>query len=446
MANAEQLEILRLGVRAWNQWRASNLEITPDFSGAELSGANLSEANLRSANLRSANLFGANLSEVDLRGAELRSANLRSANLFGANLRSAKFSGADLSGAELRSADLSGANLSGANLSGAELSGANLSGANLNGAELSGANLSGANLNGANLNKTDFRSARLQNATLNNAVLTAARLWETQRAGWSIKDIICERAFWDEGSREPTEYGDGEFEKLHSEQACIELFYQGGITKFELNTLPALLHRLATLHPASGIRLKSIQEVGGGAKVSISVENAEDGVVEKINVEAQQSQAAQIALRDDSAARWEIEKRLLLDEVFPRMLASAGQHIQITGAATGVVIAGGPNASVNSRLIVNDAAAIAPLLEELTRLRAELDLPQDQEARLESAIQSVRQELRKDEPKSSVVSGGLKIAKEIAAKVIAETATKALTEHWSPLIDQITHFINAIGR
>jgi hypothetical protein len=132
----------------------------------------------------------------------------------------------------------------------------------------------------------------------------------------------------------------GEFEKLHSEQPLIELFYEGGISKFELNTLPALLHRLATLHPASGIRLKSIQEVGGGAKISISVESGDGSALEKIKVEAQQSQAAQIALRDDPAARWEIEKRLLLDEVFPRMFASAGQHIHITGPATGMVIAG----------------------------------------------------------------------------------------------------------
>jgi hypothetical protein len=96
-------------------------------------------------------------------------------------------------------------------------------------------------------------------------------------------------------------------------------------------------------------------------------------------------------------------------------------------------------------LTVNDAAAIVPLLEELTRRRAELALPKDQEARLENALHSVRQELRKDEPKSSVVSGGLKIAKEIATKVITDTATKALTEHWSPLIHQLTHFINMLG-
>jgi uncharacterized protein YjbI with pentapeptide repeats len=87
------------------------------------------------------------------------------------------------------------------------LGAADLRGADLRMADVSRADLSDADLSDADLSDADLRSARLQNATFNNAVLTAASLWETQRAGWSIKKIICERAFWDEEGR-ATEYGE----------------------------------------------------------------------------------------------------------------------------------------------------------------------------------------------------------------------------------------------
>jgi hypothetical protein len=42
---------------------------------------------------------------------------------------------------------------------------------------------------------------------------------------------------------------------LYSEAPTIELHYKSGITQFELNTLPLLLHRLGAEHPASAFSL-----------------------------------------------------------------------------------------------------------------------------------------------------------------------------------------------
>ncbi|MGQ9702955.1 MAG: hypothetical protein ACUVRX_01220 [Actinomycetota bacterium] len=41
MANPEHLEILRQGVKAWNEWRRQNVYIIPDLYGADLRGMDL---------------------------------------------------------------------------------------------------------------------------------------------------------------------------------------------------------------------------------------------------------------------------------------------------------------------------------------------------------------------------------------------------------------------
>jgi uncharacterized protein YjbI with pentapeptide repeats len=195
MADQEQLDILKQGVKVWNHWRGEQPDIRPDLSYAILSGAYLIGANLSYAILNGADLIGANLILAKLRGADLNGANLNgaklnAADLNGANLSSAKLNAADLSYAILSGADLSYANLSsanfnaadligadliGADLIGADLIGAKLRGADLIGADLTEANLNGADLNGANLNGADLTEADLNGANLNDAVVTGVK-------------------------------------------------------------------------------------------------------------------------------------------------------------------------------------------------------------------------------------------------------------------------------
>jgi uncharacterized protein YjbI with pentapeptide repeats len=463
MADQQHLDRIRHGVDDWNQWRADSPGLLVNLCGADFRRADLSQASFRSANLQHANfrkadqveftliqaiLRGQNLTEADrtcinFRGWNLVGIDLSQADLSGANFVLADIVGADFSGANLGGAMLRGASLVRAKFRGAILAGADLSDADLSGADLSGADLTNVNLWKAKLIGTIFDYARLESAVLNEAMASGIRLWETQRGKWSIKSIACDSVFWDERAMEVTRYGPGEFEKLHSEHLRVELFYRGGITKFELNTLPSLLHRLSTLHSGCGIQLRSIEATGGGAKVSIVIEDVDGSAFEKIKAEGLALQAAQLALREDAAARWDIEKRLLLDEVFPRLLASAGQHIEISGSPTGVVISGN-DASVTAPVTINDLSAILPLVSSISQRRAALSLSGDDDIRLKNALHSVSDELQKDTPKLSIASSGLKAIMKIIANVVERTAEKTLIDHWQPLLDRLVHFVNLL--
>lgn len=88
MTNAEHLEILKSGIKEWNEWREEIREKYVDLNGANLSGANLSEADLREVNLTRAKLnrtvFGLtdlsscnNLESVEVSGAHASLTSLR---------------------------------------------------------------------------------------------------------------------------------------------------------------------------------------------------------------------------------------------------------------------------------------------------------------------------------------------------------------------------------
>ncbi len=145
MANPEHLEILKQGVSAWNQWRADNPALEPDFDRAflmglfsqgrlkkgqrtRLSGINLSRARLRDAFLGFVDLNEADLTDADLTGANLRDANLRSAHLDNAILKDANLRRVNLSEAKLPGANLMRACLVEANLEGANLTNCNIYG------------------------------------------------------------------------------------------------------------------------------------------------------------------------------------------------------------------------------------------------------------------------------------------------------------------------------
>ncbi|WP_206753655.1 pentapeptide repeat-containing protein [Coleofasciculus sp. FACHB-129] len=174
--NKQQLDLLRQGVKAWNEERQQNPQIRPDLKMANLKRVNLSTANLSGADLSLVNFSGANLTSANLSGA-----NLSRANLSGADLRWADLSGALLDGTDLNGALLSAANLSKAKFNKTNLKGAVLSGSNLSNSEISEANFSGADLRWANLRRAvvsvaDFRKTDLRWANLSEAQVVRTNL------------------------------------------------------------------------------------------------------------------------------------------------------------------------------------------------------------------------------------------------------------------------------
>lgn len=161
MANAEHLEILKLGVKKWNEWREINEDIKPDLSSADLSNTNLSGVELYDAELYGAQLSNANLDNADLRNANLYNANLANATLNFTSMYHAQLYNANLHKAQLANTELSNANLSNANLTFADLSNAKLSFADISFADLSHADLTCVNFCQTKLHKTNFQESYL---------------------------------------------------------------------------------------------------------------------------------------------------------------------------------------------------------------------------------------------------------------------------------------------
>jgi uncharacterized protein YjbI with pentapeptide repeats len=205
MANAEHLSILKQSAEAWNNWKLDNVNIKPDFTGADLSGADLSEADLSNADLSGADLSKtdlsqANLSQADLSKTDLSQANLSQAGLVYATLKSANLSQADLSQALLLFANLPYATLKSANLYRAKLGmasfyEANLSQANLSEANLGFTNLLMADLRGANLSGAQLWSASLVRTNCEGAVFTGSHVfgisvWDVNLIGADQRNLI----------------------------------------------------------------------------------------------------------------------------------------------------------------------------------------------------------------------------------------------------------------
>ncbi|MFC5861973.1 pentapeptide repeat-containing protein [Acidicapsa dinghuensis] len=423
MANSEHLEKIKQGQQAWNLWREQNSEIKPDLSGADLSGIRLRGANLHDVNLSKVNFGG----EADFIGVHLAGVTMPKADLFKAKLVKATLNHADLSGANLRQANLHRANLWWANLSGADLY---------------GANLRWATLYEANLSNADLRNANLQGTGLSKATLTGAKLWEAQRAEWNIDDVVCESVFWDQFAKSPTVYKPGEFEHLYSDQTTIELFYEGGISSFELNTLPALLQHLASKHPDTSIHLKTIEQTGGGAKITISLGDADESLKDKIEADAVQIVRAQLSLRDNENLRLQIQNDLLREqhrETIRLMLASSAPQITFNAPVHTAAIPSG-NAKVELHQTFNDNTALIQLIDKLLTRNTELTAAQSSE------VEEAKAELQKPEPQKSRLSGFYDFLKTIPKEAILKGAgklgEKAAEADWFSLLRQLGEVIH----
>jgi hypothetical protein len=342
MADEEHVSILKQSVEMWNAWRYANNSIRPNLAGTNLKGANLHGADLEGANLEGTNLEGANLEDANLAFADLDGANLEGANLEDANLEFAA-----LDDANLKSANLEGANLKLAGLRGANLAFAALDDANLESANLEGANLEITSLLGAVLRDADLRRVTLIDSFLNYADLTGAKLWETQRSGWSIKSITCRQAFWDRDGKEPTKYEDGEFERIFAEKPRIVLRYPGGMSLVDIAMLPLIVERLQAEHPNCVLHIRSVQDDGSAAAVTITVNDlagrSNEAFAQDVNVLRSDLITLQHRLQQEERLRLEFEAKYsaVVQDILPKLLERALPRTEVhVGQITGPTIMG----------------------------------------------------------------------------------------------------------
>ena len=269
MADPGQVELLRRGAKAWNQWRKEHRR-----AKIELSFVKLSFVNLRDANLSNANLSGANLSFVNLSGANLSFVNLSNANLRDTDFTDANLSNADLSNANLTEAyfrnasNLRGTNLRGADLTKAYLSNVNLRDADFIGADLSSFDLSGFNLNSVNLNSVNLTGANLTmvralGTNFSKAILMGACIedWHINSAT-NFEGVICDFIYLKKNKQErrpsnPNKnFAEGEFTKLFQKAiSTVDLIFRNGIN------WEAFAHSFQQLQVKAGTKDLSIQAI-----------------------------------------------------------------------------------------------------------------------------------------------------------------------------------------
>lgn len=312
-----------------------------NLSNAKLIAANLKQANMSHANLLHANLLTAicyrtDLANVDLRDHDLRGQDLREANLSGADLRGQNLEGLDMQGAKLigskmervnlRDTNLIGANLSDVDLSNCNIDGVFLKGANLSNVNLASQNLAGFNLSQVNLQGADLRSANLCKSNLDGAKLSSTKLWQVQTKGWSIRNIDCTHASWDQRGRDFTHYSPHQFEKLFSDKITFILRYQRMLSYQDLATLPFLIEHLEASYWGCKLRIRDIRNEPGDTRAILVVEDTgglNPSVLEtSLQQEADKLQSIQISLQSERKLQFEIRESLqaIKDKYWPKLL------------------------------------------------------------------------------------------------------------------------------
>jgi uncharacterized protein YjbI with pentapeptide repeats len=159
-------------IPAWNAWRANDVSLKPDLSGANLQNLCLDDADFSWTDFRGADLRGVHAYGADFICADLSNSlvgretpkerpwwSTAEAELSAAKLRFAKLVDADLRGVFLSASDLTKADLSGAKLHRASLRDARLTDTRLDRADLREVDLRGAQIGNASLTQTQFGGA-----------------------------------------------------------------------------------------------------------------------------------------------------------------------------------------------------------------------------------------------------------------------------------------------
>lgn len=416
MADAEHVAKLKRGVDVWNNWRQKHSE-KPDF---------------KMAFLPQMDLEGVNLSNADLRFSNLDHSLLNNANFDNADLSQATFDLASMEGVSARNTRLHRVNLGGAQLEGSVFRGANFA----------FGRLYASNFTNSDLRDCDLSACDLRRSTFNNADITGSKLWDTHRTGWHIAAVKCEAAFWDESSHEITTYKPQEFERLYTAYPTFELRYPGGISFFELNTLPLLIERLSASELSTSVHLQSMENVAGGMRVIIAVgTEASREQVEELQTIAHKLQLAQLEVRSNErlADAYKEQLKVMTGIIFPKLNEVRGMTVNMFGGTVGAIVQGGQGHQVTTNQGLTDFSGLLQLIAEIQSKKSELPLSEQMQQNLEVALQRVDDELRTEKPNKRIVEEGLRTVRNVLEGIFAGTAASVVYEEW------VKNWVNALA-
>jgi hypothetical protein len=282
---------------------------------------------------------------------------------------------------------------------------------------------------GANLIGAILYRANLVDACLDRADLTDARLWEIQRSGWSVKGVICQRAFWDRRAGEPIEYGEGEFERIFAEKPRIVLRYPGGMSPIDLFALPLVVGRLQTEHPGSVLQVRSVQNDAGGALVTITVEDFAGRAPEAFGQELVRIQAKLECVVEERNRFQQRFDSLVSDGIFriAEFLALPRQEIHVH-RPTGLATIEGSTMSRDTYNIPGQAGAVGPGAHArdntFQQIQGGIDVPKlaEELGRLRHAMKGEATGTREQDKATGAVAD----AEEAAAKGDSPAALRCL--------------------
>jgi uncharacterized protein YjbI with pentapeptide repeats len=157
MANQGHLDILKLGVDRWNNWRNAEPQVVPDLANGDMGN----NQDFTGANLNGANLFGFNFNGCVLHSCDFSDATLIWAQLSATRVSHSRFTRADLSSAVFVGAHIHNSDFSGCNLRRANLSFATLFKTSIVSADLENANLEYARLLEVDADKANLRTCQV---------------------------------------------------------------------------------------------------------------------------------------------------------------------------------------------------------------------------------------------------------------------------------------------
>lgn len=379
-----------------------------DLAGAEIAPARIGQALFRGANLKNANFDGCELQQTrfdgaDLSGARFWGANLVQASLNEAGLQNAYFDRADMTMAKLKDGSLSNACFFEARMRGADVSNADASNADFSGARLDGVNFAQTNLQGAN-----FTGSWLRGAILDCADITDANLTDTLRSGWSIKNVTCQRAFWDREGKESVSYQIGHFERAYAEKPLI-IIEQPGMKPTDLAMLPIILEQLMSKNPGTNLYIRSIQDGGRDLPVISIVMEKPAGQSSEVDDNAAMRRKIQFYMECWQQADTERQRFMEQNLRLTDRLMEIPMGVQI-GTVNGPVHAGtGDQKNESISYSMNDLEGIRQLVSDLLEDRGqwEAKVPDKNADKFEAALINLKQELEEREPDLSMIQAGV---------------------------------------